>query len=66
MSGFISKTFFLLIFLIILNSVYSQDYYADIKIVVERTGIVRISGTANHEKLNLATIQEYTSKNSKY
>lgn len=45
------------------NIVFSQTYYADIKINVDNTGLVKIDGTSNYDLFNNISTQEYTSKN---
>jgi len=57
----------IVVFLLIVSSVYATDYYADVVIDIDTTGSVSISGLTNHPILNSTTnSQEFTSKEGKY
>ncbi len=56
----------LLIVLLIINISVAEDYYADVTINVDSTGLVSIEGETNHPGLDIESSQEFTSKDGKY
>lgn len=56
----------LVLVLILVSSVYAQEYYADITITVDNAGLTTIHGETNHPLLNIDSSPELTSKEGKY
>jgi len=56
----------LLIVLLIINISVAEDYYADVIINVDSSGLVGIEGETNHPELEIEPSQEFTSKDGKY
>lgn len=61
------KIIILVLFLISINNIFSQEYYADLSLDVDSKGDILISGvdSSNEFKLN-QRIPDYTSKDGKY
>lgn len=60
----IKKIFFLIFFFFsFLSVIYSNNYYADIEILVEENGFVYIDGITNFEKFKNFSSSSYTYKN---
>jgi len=58
----ITKKIIVLIMIIFCSTiVFSEDYYADLTIIVNQDGSTELNGTTNYFELNKTT-QEYTSK----
>lgn len=55
-----------LFFVIILPSVFAEDYYADVNIEVDNLGFVTIDGITNHPDLLVDDTEIYTSKDQAY
>lgn len=56
----------LLIVLILVPIAQSKEYYADVNIEVEDTGLISIQGITNHPNLRAQDTSEYTSKTGNY
>lgn len=56
----------LVFMLLLLPIAIAEDYYADVEIEVDDSGLVTIEGKTNHDKLNVQGSPEYTSKKAAY
>ena len=56
----------LILLLVVVGSVYAQDYYADVIINIDNEGLTTIHGETNHPSLNIDNSPELTSKEGKH
>ena len=52
--------------LVFVSSAYAQEYYADVIIYVDNTGLTTITGETNHPLLSVENSHDFTSKDGKY
>ena len=57
---------FVFLFFILCSSSVSADYYADIDITVDDTGVISINGKTNHPDLLVENSDLYTFKKQSY
>ncbi|MCK4730652.1 MAG: winged helix-turn-helix transcriptional regulator [Candidatus Aenigmarchaeota archaeon] len=56
----------ILLLSLLLSPIFAEDFYADVKLEIDTSEVIEISGTANHPKLVAGKTQDYISINGDY
>jgi len=64
--GIIKNTYVIFLILLLFPTIYAEDYYADVDIIVDNSGFVTIDGITNHPDLLINNTELYTSKKQSY